>query len=121
MDNTLNMANERRLIFGNLPGADATCDPFSYDDDPITPMEARKFPVPDSIFDGVVVVPVLARPWVETRSNGWIDNSAEILVGDIPDTMSMTPFERTQADYNGIDTRGTPIVDFDEVSGEMYL
>lgn len=109
----LNMLQPRRLMFGEIPGGQPEGDPFSYFDDPYAADEE------DSViaFDGEVVIPVIARPDViRKRADGFVDGTAEVVVGDVTEAMSMTPFERTQADYNGIDRRGTPTVDFDEIS-----
>ena len=76
----------------------------------------------DVDFDGEVVIPVFARPHVERqRGSGWIDHTAQVITGDVPDELSPTPFESAQMEYEGRDTRDLPSVGYDEVSTESYL
>lgn len=115
------MLYERRLMYGETLGNHSTNDPFDYSDAPAIPASERIAPPEDLGYEEVVVVPVIASPYVEIRSNeGWEDKTAEILFGDIPDDVVPSAFDRTQMDYNGRDNRATPVIGFDDVSSVDY-
>lgn len=74
----------------------------------------------ETITDDIVVIPVIAPRLDRVWSRGRVDHLAQIIDGDVSEALSMTGFEQAQADYNGLDTRATPTIGFDEVSAELY-
>lgn len=106
-------------MFGTLPVGEASED-FTLIDDNLGAGGEPQAEANDVEFEGSVVIPVLAprldRPW----SRGRIDGSALIVTGDVPESMTMTAFERSEAQYNGTDGRGIPTIGYDEVSAENY-
>ncbi|MDQ5885771.1 MAG: hypothetical protein QG628_168 [Patescibacteria group bacterium] len=112
----LNMLKPRQLMLGTMPVGESligSAPPEVSPDD----SQASEY---EGIFECIVVVPVIARPDVFSKRNGWLDQTAEVVMGDITEEMSLSPFERTQAEYDGIDKRGTPVIGYDDVSAELY-
>lgn len=92
------MLKPRKLMFGSMPGELLTSDADKLKSD--TP-GASQLSGLDEIMESVVVVPVFARPVIGVDRPDYIDHSAEIVVGDVTDEMSLGAFERTLAEYEG--------------------
>lgn len=114
--------HERQLIFGSVTGemlSDRT--PFINSSD-LADRNLEALVATDGIdpeiasFIGHEVVPVVARKHIDVHGGGAgrIDHSAEVLMGDVSEDLSLTPFERTQMEYNGVDRRAIPTVSFDD-------
>lgn len=113
------MLNPRILMFGSMPGCETSIECFTSSETP-SPADLEQDVAREGIFDCIVVVPVYARPDSPGTRDFGIDHSAQVVLGDVPEEMSLSAFERTLAEYNGTDRRGTPVVNFDDVSAEMY-
>lgn len=75
----------------------------------------------DNALDEVIVVPVLRDPMsAEKHGTRGQEPGAHIVWGDVTDSMYLTPFEATLAEYEGTDLRSNPVIDFDEVSADRF-
>lgn len=114
------MFHNRKLMFGTPP--DECEGGHAPDFEEILDPDEVNYGSDEIIaFNGETVVPVIARPYAEARlDKDGVDHSAEIVMGDVPEGVSLDAFDRTQAEYNGLDRRATPMNSYDSVSGEDY-
>lgn len=91
-----NIPGDRKLMFGEMAGGETVNWANRADLDGVENFDL-------SAFGGAEVVPVVARPHVFMKPSAelMIDRSAEVVCGDVTDEMTLTPFERTQRDYDG--------------------
>lgn len=94
------MLNPRKLMFGSMPGELLTSDADKIRLKSDT-LDASRLSGLVEIMESVEVVPVFARPVIEADRPDYVDHSAEIVVGDVTDEMSLGAFERTVAEYEG--------------------
>jgi hypothetical protein len=101
------MSYERRIFFGSKLGQPSDNDPYEIsDDDPNLNLCPNPTQPRLGLDDCVEVIPVFARPYARLRKNDEpIDRSAQIITGDVSPLQMMTPYERTQAEYTGVDGR----------------
>lgn len=69
--------------------------------------------------EGTDVVPVIARPHIYDSGQG-IDRSAQIVSGEIPVGMTVSAFELTQLDYEGVREGWAPIDPTSEAQGYSF-
>jgi hypothetical protein len=104
------MSNTRRLLRGETPWTEPSVDTFIPGDDLYLEECPDGTITAEPINPEVVVIPVFARPHSDIDW-GSVDLGAEILTGDVPETMTMSSYERTQAEYNGTNTGDGPVFD----------
>jgi hypothetical protein len=113
----VNMINSRQMLHGKMPWMESNNDPYDVSDDPYS----DEPPFEDDAVLEEVIVPVFGRRYSDYPKTFWIDGSAEVLIGDVPESLTGTAFERTQAEYHGTDHRATPTFDpFDDDISKLY-
>ncbi len=93
------MRNYRQILFGEMAGANSNSfrgvGESEPDSEPV-------FLGNQTTFDGPEVLPVFGRPDCQVRRSVWIDHTVEVILGDVPESLSADPFERTLLEYNGV-------------------